>query len=493
MRIAIIGGGISGLTFAYYLQKAGVAYDLFEADARPGGNILSLSPPEGYLLEAGPNSLQLSPELETLLADLSLTDQIQEAAPVSQQRFVLRDGRYQQLPASPPALLTSGFFSLKAKFQMLRELTRPPAAPDPAETVAHFFRRRFGAEVLDYAVNPFMAGIYASDPEKLLLHQTFPQLAALEQQHGSVLRGLARTGKGAPRRRIFTLQGGLQKLTETLAARLTNYHAGRAVGQISRVGNDEYELGFAPPAGSTTASDAAHRPETTAASEPTRSAAAPPLTGSAQAYSHLALALPAYAAAPLLAPLFPEAAAALAAIHYPPLTVVFSAYERAAVRHPLNGFGALHPKVENAYAAGSIWTSAIYPNRVPAGQVLFTTFVGGSQYAAQAQHPEAEQLAAVHEELSRLYGISGAPRWQGRYPWPRSIPQFDECIGPARAAVAALRPLGVLAVANWQAGVSVPDCVRYARQAAETLRNEEGQAEQSEASLPLTNPIIEAV
>ena len=473
MRIAIIGGGISGLTFAYYLQKAGVAYDLFEADARPGGNILSLSPPEGYLLEAGPNSLQLSPELETLLADLSLTDQIQEAAPVSQQRFVLRDGRYQQLPASPPALLTSGFFSLKAKFQMLRELTRPPAAPDPAETVAHFFRRRFGTEVLDYAVNPFMAGIYASDPEKLLLHQTFPQLAALEQQHGSVLRGLARTGKGAPRRRIFTLQGGLQTLTGTLAAHLTNYYAGRAVRQITRLASGEYTLDLAPPAGSTANSDAASLTETTATSEPVpANQAATRPDNTSHTYTHLALALPAYAAAPLLAPLFPEAAAALAAIHYPPLTVVFSAYERAAVRHPLNGFGALHPKVENAYAAGSIWTSAIYPNRVPAGQVLFTTFVGGSQYAAQAQHPEAEQLAAVHEELSRLYGISGAPRWQGRYPWPRSIPQFDECIGPARAAVAALRPRGVLAVANWQAGVSVPDCVRYARQAAETLRNE---------------------
>ncbi|WP_375419345.1 protoporphyrinogen oxidase [uncultured Hymenobacter sp.] len=443
MRIAIIGGGISGLTFAYYLQKNGIAYDLFEADARPGGNILSLSPPENYLLEAGPNSLQLSPELEELLADLGLSEQIQEAAPVSQQRFVLRGGRYRQLPASPPALLTSGFFSLKAKLQILRELTRAPTPPDPAETVAHFFRRRFGAEVLDYAVNPFMAGIYASDPEKLLLHQTFPQLAALEQQYGSVLRGLAKTGRGAARRRIFTLQNGLQTLTETLAARLTNYHGGRAVQRISAVATGGYEVAGA--------GDASH-----------------------QLYTHLALALPAYAAAPLLQLLFPEAAAALAAISYPPLTVVFSAYERAAVRHQLNGFGALHPKVEKTYAAGSIWTSAIYPNRVPAGQVLFTTFVGGSQYAAQARHPEAEQLAAVHEELARFYGISGAPLWQGRYPWARSIPQFDEHIGPARAAVAALRPRGVLAVANWQAGVSVPDCVRHARQAAfDIMRNEE--------------------
>ena len=451
MRIAIIGGGISGLTFAYYLQKAGIAYDLFEAEARAGGNVHSLAQPEGYLLEAGPNSLQLSPELEELLSELGLSEQIQDAAPVSQQRYVLRGGRYRQLPGSPPALVKSRFFSLGGKLRILRELLRPARPANPNETVADFFRRRFGAEVLDYAVNPFMAGIYASDPEKLLLHQTFPQLAALEQAHGSVLRGLAKTGRGATRRRIFTLKNGLQTLTDALAARLSNYHAGQAVQRISQGAEGEYKLAFA-------AGGAAVPGQASKADEIRK--------GKPDSYTHLALALPAYAAAPLLAPLFPAAATALAAVEYPPMSVVFSAYDRAAVGHALNGFGALHPKVENTYAAGSIWTSAIYPNRVPAGQVLFTTFVGGSQYAAQAQHPEVEQLAAVHAELARFYDIGAVPRWQQRYVWPRSIPQFDQHIGPARAAVAALRPRGLLAVANWQAGVSVPDCVKYARELA---------------------------
>ncbi|WP_310397667.1 protoporphyrinogen oxidase [Hymenobacter sp.] len=443
MKIAIIGGGISGLTLAWSLQRAGVAYDLFEADARPGGNLRSWATPEGYLLETGPNSLQLSKELEELLAELGLTDRIEDAAAVSQHRYVLRGGRYRQLPGSPPALLTNGFFSLKAKWQVLRELRRPAAPPDASETVAHFFRRRFGPEILDYAVNPFMAGIYAGDPERLLLRKTFPQLAALEQQYGSVLRGLAKTGKGAPRRRIFTLQNGIQTLTDALAARLTNCQLGTTVTALSRATDGTYQLEL---------------------TGPQHLAAAP-------GYTHLALALPAYAAAPLLHPLFPEAAAALAAVRYPPLSVVFSAYDRAAVTHPLNGFGALHPKVEGAYAAGSIWTSAIYPQRVPTGQVLFTTFVGGAQYEEAAGQPEAAQKAAVHAELSRFYGIAGAPRWQGRYLWPRSIPQFDEHIVGAHAAADALEAANVVAVANWRAGVSVPDCVRHARKVAETLRD----------------------
>ena len=443
MNIAIIGGGISGLTLAWYLQKAGVAYELFEADARPGGNLHTWATPAGYLLETGPNSLQLSPELEELLADLDLTDHIQDAAAVSQQRYVLRGGRYRELPGSPPKLLTNGFFSLKAKWRLLQEFRQPAAPVDPTETVAHFFRRRFGPEIVDYAVNPFMAGIYAGDPEQLLLHKTFPQLAALEQEYGSVLRGLMKTGKGAARRRIITLANGVQTITDTLADRLTHYQPGTAVTAISRATDGTYQLELRGPQGL---------------------AAVP-------GFSHLALALPAYAAAPLLETMFPQAAGALAAVHYPPMSVVFSAYDRAAVTHPLNGFGALHPKVEGTYAAGSIWTSSIYPQRVPAGQVLFTTFVGGTQYEAAAHQPEAAQEAAVHAELSRFYGITGVPRWQGRYFWPRSIPQFDAQIGAAHAAADALASHNIVAVANWRAGVSVPDCIRYARGTAEALRS----------------------
>jgi oxygen-dependent protoporphyrinogen oxidase len=447
MKIAIIGGGIAGLTLAWYLQKSGVAYDLFEADgAHAGGNFRSIATPEDYLLEAGPNTLQLSPELEELLADLGLSSEIQDAAAVSQHRYVLRGGHYRELPGSPPKLLTSSFFSLAAKWRIIRELWLRPAPADATETVAQFFRRRFGPEIVDYAVNPFMAGIYAGDPAQLLLHKTFPQLAALEQTYGSVLRGLMKTSQGGVgRRRVMGLRGGNHLITKTLAAKLTHYQAGVGIAKIRRTAAGTYQLW--PEVGGWAADG----------SQPLGT------------YSHLALALPTYEAAPLLAELFPAASAALAAVRYPPMSVMFSAYDRAAVAHPLNGFGALNPKVENTYAAGSIWTSSVYPNRVPAGQVLFTTFVGGAQYEDAALQLENEQKARVHAELSQYYGITGEPRWQARYFWPRSIPQFDKNIGPAHAAADALRVDNILTVANWRAGVSVPDCVRHARQTAEML------------------------
>ena len=441
MRIAIIGGGLTGLTLAYYLQQAGVAYDLFEASERPGGNLHSPQDLAGYQLEAGANSLLLSPELEELLTELGLQPAIQDAAPVSQHRYVLRHGAYQALPASPPKLLTSSFFSFKTKLRLLGELLHRPAPPVPGETIAAFFERHFGAEVVDYAVNPFVAGIYAGDPRELLLSLTFPQLAALEQQYGSVLRGFAASqkGKSNTRRRTITLRGGVQTLTDALAARLTNYHLGHAITSISQLAPNQYTL------------------------------AATGQSDLGATYSHLALAVPTYAAAELLRPLHPAAATALAAVHYPPMTLVYSAYDRTAVTHPLAGFGALNPRVEGTYSAGSIWTSSLFPNRAPDGQVLFTSFVGGAQFARQAQEPEAAQLAAVHQELSRLYGIEGAPRWQGRYYWPRSIPQFDQHLGAARAAFAPLAAAGIVAVANWQAGVSVPDCVKHARNMSREL------------------------
>ncbi|GGF25060.1 protoporphyrinogen oxidase [Hymenobacter cavernae] len=436
--VAILGGGISGLTLAHYLQKAGVAYDLFEASSTPGGN-LRTEQTSDYLIETGPNSLQLSAELEDLLTDLGLSGDIQNTAGVSANRYVLRGGRYRKLPSSPPTLLANGFFSLKAKFNILRELSRAPLPANPTETVAGFFRRRFGSEVVEYAVNPFISGIYAGDPEALLLHKTFPKLAELEQTYGSVVRGLAKSSGTGGRRRIISLRAGLQMLPITLANQLTNYHAGESVTSLTRLPNGHYQVqlagGLAP-----------------------------------QHYTDVVLALPTYAAAPLLQPLFPEAAKALAGVYYPPMAAVYTAYRRADVAHPLDGFGALHPRIEQPYAAGSIWTSSLFSNRCPADQVLFTTFVGGSQYEAQAQQPEAEQKQAVHQELSRLYGIKAAvPVWQSRYYWPRAIPQFDQRIVAAHAAADDLITSNIHTAANWRAGVGVPDCVRHARQLAEKI------------------------
>ena len=226
------------------------------------------------------------------------------------------------------------------------------------------------------------------------------------------------------------MRGGLQTLAYALTAHLSHRHPGQIITGLTRTDAGRYQV--------QTAGGQFAKNE----------------------YDVVALALPTYAAAPLLAPLFPEAAAALAAVYYPPMAAIYSAYHRADVTHPLDGFGALHPKVEQPYAAGSIWTSSIFPGRCPADQVLFTTFVGGSQYAAQASESAEEQKAAVHAELSRLYGIKRPhPCGSTSTTGSKAIPQFDSNIVAAHEAADILTAHGIEAVANWRAGVGVPDCV----------------------------------
>ncbi|AIZ64391.1 hypothetical protein PK28_13140 [Hymenobacter sp. DG25B] len=439
MRIAILGGGITGLTTAYYLHRAGISFDLFEANDDPGGTMRTRR--EGpYLVELGPNSLLLSPELEQLLQDLNLTSQIQEPAATSANRYVLRGGRYRKLPGSPQGLLLSGFFSLKAKLAILQELFRPAGPINLRETIAVFFRRRFNQEIVDYAVNPFVSGIYAGDPDQLLLQATFPRLAELEQQYGSVLRGLAKTGTGQ-RRRTISLRNGLNTLTNALAAQLAGHlFLHQPVREITRDADGRFHVDT--PSGAF----------------------------SDRAYDRVIIALPTAVTADILANLFPTEAAAIRPVYYPTMCAVHTAYRRADVQHPLQGFGALHPKIEGAYAAGSIWSSSLFPDRCPADEVLFTTFVGGALSQEAAHEPETEMLLKVHQEMRRLYGIRAErPQWQRRFVWERAIPQFDERILPAREAAARLATFGVEVVSNWQAGVSVPDCIRYARQTAEKI------------------------
>ncbi|OON68428.1 protoporphyrinogen oxidase [Hymenobacter sp. CRA2] len=441
MNVAIIGGGITGLATAWHLQQRGATAHVFEAGHDAGGNMRSRQLPGGYVVELGPNSLQLSPELELLLKSLNLEDQIQEPEAVSSRRYVVRGGKVRELPAKPQQLLFSGFFSLGAKLNVLRELRRPAQAPDPNESIADFFRRRFGQEIVDYAVNPFVSGIYAGDPAQLLVHKTFPQLPALEQQHGSVLKGFAKTMKGAARRRIISLRGGLQALTDALQAHLPHVHLHTQVEALLPQPDGRYRL---------------------------RLADQPAL---AEMFDAVVLALPAYAAAPLLAPLDAAAGEALTAVHYPPMTAVHTAYDRSAVQHPLNGFGALSPRVEQPVAAGTLWSSSLFPDRAPAGQVLFTSFVGGAQYEALAQQPDEQLLQAVRAEQERLYGLQpGAPaRLQHIFRWPRSIPQYDSRILPAHAAADRLEGRGIWTVANWRAGVGIPDCLRRAEAVAQKI------------------------
>jgi len=440
MTIGIIGAGISGLTLAWELQKRGIDYHLWEARSEPGGYIRSQQNPAGYVRELGPNSLLGDDTLLAWLDELGLTPNLVFANPVSKARFIFRDGKYRALPSGPASLLFGrigepSYFSWKTKWAIVRELSNKTTSP-PGETLGQFFRRRFTPELVDYAVGPFVAGIYAGDPEQLLVSETFPSLIAYEREYGSVLRGFIKNQSSAVRKQSFSFTDGMQMLPNALASRLTNLSLNSPVQEIRRAGN-----GWAVKSVSGTAT-----------------------------VDQLVLATGTDAAARLVATSNPELARSLSAVNYPYMTAVHSVYKRADVSHPLNGFGGLNPKKENRFCAGHIWSSSLFDGRCPADEVLFTTFVGGSQAPHNARQPDEVIYGNVHRELAESFGISASsPVFRDIFRWERAIPQYDAKLAVLKPLVAAAESDQLRVCANWYGGLSLSDCIGKALAMAEAM------------------------
>jgi oxygen-dependent protoporphyrinogen oxidase len=444
MTVGIIGAGISGLTLAYELQKQGIHYQLWEASSQPGGYIQSrwelagASSGSSYLLESGPNSLLGDSALLEWIGELGLTPELQFSKPVSKARFIFRDGQYRELPSAPPSLLFGRFFSWKTKLAIWRERSNKTLSP-MGETLAQFFRRRFSQELVDYALGPFVAGIYAGDPEQLVVSETFPVLLRYEKEYGSVIRGLIKNQSKTERRQSFSFRNGMQTLTDALAARLTNLTLNTPVEQIVPA-----QAGWQVTVG-----------------------------GKTEVVDKLVMAVGTEAAAQLVSPFNEDFATRLRAVVYPPMSVVHSVYKRAAVSHDLNGFGGLNPKKEGKFSAGHIWSSSIFDGRCPADEVLFTTFVGGTQSANNARQRDDVLLSTVHQELVSGFDIraDSEPVFQSVRRWERAIPQYDAAIVSLKEPVKAAEKDQLFVCANWYGGVSLSDCIQKAQKMSQQVKN----------------------
>ena len=430
--IAVIGAGVSGLSCAWQLRRRGVEAVVFEASGRVGGKVLSLDLEPG-LMEAGPNTLLADESLWQWLRELGLTPLA--PAPGPQRRFVLLHGQYRALPNGPAALLAGSYFSWGAKWRLLSEPWRR-SAPAPSETVAAFFRRRLGEEWLAKAVDPFVGGVFAGDPDELLMTECLPGLAAAEREAGSLALGMWRRWRrgDARRKRMCTLPGGLSSLAERLARDLDVRLDCPALG-LERAGDGWRVLTPRGP----------------------------------QRASAVVLALPAPQAAYLLRACEPEWARACAAVSYAPLTVVATMAPDLAWRRPLAGFGALHPAAEGALALGHLMSSRIYPHTAALGARLVTSFIGGSRQAELAGLPDQALLQRLNLELARLFGLEGESLSQRIVRWPQALPQGTAAMAALRPLAAAASGRGLHVCANWLDGVSLPDCLAKGRALADWL------------------------
>ncbi len=400
--VAVIGAGISGLTVAWLLKKKGFNVRLFERENHTGGSIVTQK--EGdWLIDLGPNStLETSSELKDMVAELGLQEEKVYANPLSDNRFIVRNGKLHVLPLKPGAFFKTSLFSWKAKIRLLKE---PFIVPIKAEDVslADFVRYRLGREFLDYAINPFVAGVYAGDPEQLSTAAGFAKLWALEQKYGGLIKGMIKGAKERKKRsevakdraKMFSFVGGMKALPRALTDRLRNeLQLNATVHSIQKDGQ-----GFVL----NVEQNGQHRDEF---------------------FQQVVVSVPTYVQSGLLRPLLNEEAALLDEVAYPPVAVVFLGFRKDDVAHPLNGFGFLVPQVENRQILGTIFSSTLFPQRAPEGHVALTTFVGGSRQPENALLHDEQLLSLVLNDLRDLIGVKDEPVFVRIRKWPRAIPQY---------------------------------------------------------------------
>ena len=456
VQALIVGAGISGLTTAFALRKAGIDARIVDRASRPGGLIQSVRR-DGYLVECGPQSFSGNASLTSICRDLEILDR-RILADSKAPRFVLINGALEKVPLGP-GLLVSPLMGGGTRTALFRDVFGRSEAPDSDESVASFIRRKFSPTLLDRLVGPFVSGIYAGDPEKLSLRAAFPILYEAEQTSGSVLRGLLKVMKARKAKRdplprekptLQTFREGNDTLVRALAEKLGAYLSLEAeVISIRPLDpgrepkTPRFRVGL-------------HTPSGTEFLETER----------------LVLAVPTDRAGKLLAPLGRAFESQLRTVDYSGVAVVSLGYRKEDVGHPLDGFGFLVPRSSGLTVLGTVWNSSLFPGRAPGHHVLLTSFVGGATNPDATKQPADQLVALVHREIKPLMQLREGPVFSNVSVWPRALPQYNLGHTARMAAINNCRAdfPGLYLTGNYLNGPAIGACVEQALKVADEIR-----------------------
>ncbi len=395
VECVVVGAGIAGLAAAATLRRAGREVIVLEAGARAGGAVCS-ERIDGHLVERGPNTFRVPPAMAEFASEHGLVPLFEQAQPAGRDRFLVRAGRLIPVPMSPLAFARTPLLTTGGKLRLLAEPFVRRGDPT-GESVAEFSKRRLGCETRDGLIGPFLTGVYAGDENQLGAEAVFPALVEAERRNGSIALGLlARSLRDRSKRRFagtWSGTGGIAALTDALAGAL-----GPALRLRSRASAIAFEDGL-------------HRVEFEAQS------------GAAIRARALIVAVPAHAAAPLLAGLEPDVAKGLAAIDHAPVASVSLSIARDATRVPVRGFGYLVPRGEGEALLGCLFPSRLFAGRAPAGRELLTLLAGGKRRPEALAWSDEKLVAGLCAELDRVLGLREAPRVLAITRWPHAVPQ----------------------------------------------------------------------
>lgn len=461
-NIIVIGGGIAGLSAAYYAQKKapGAHITLLEADSRWGGKIATerVGFEDGqFIIEGGPDTfLATKPWALALCKELGLAERLHGTNPQLKNTYVLHherleplpDGLAMMIPTNVRAILKSRLVSWLGKARMGLDFLLPrrsPNDPNADESLGAFVSRRLGREAYENLIEPLMSGIYAGDGDRLSLQSTFPYLRDLELKYGSLARGALEMRKKMPstpgsRSAFLTPTSGLAEIVEALLARLqgADLRLNSPVAGLARKGAG-YTVSLAD--------------------------------GQSLQANAVILAAPAWAAAYLLAGLDPALAASLGAIPYASTATVSLAYRQSELPRALDGYGYVIPRRAGRRALACTWTSTKFPHRAPEGYALIRVFVGRAGQEAEIPWTEPGLLALAREELKLTLAVQADPLVSRVFMWEKAMPQYN--LGHpallARIESALESHPGLALAGNGYHGIGIPDCIHSAELAVDRL------------------------
>ncbi len=448
-RVVIVGGGISGLSTAYYLAKAGVRSTIIESRPRLGG-VIRTERVEGCLVEAGPDSfLAAKPAGMELIRDVGLEGEVIGSNDHLRVTFVRKNGRLVPLPDGlmmmvPTRILplvTTGLLGWGTKVRMGMELMRAPARMTEDESVADFVREHYGQEAVDYLAEPLLSGIYGGDPTRLSVTSVLPRFVELANKYGSLTRGvLAARAKmknsGPPAPLFRTLKGGLGQLVEAVTGAIAGQ---MEVRQARAETVERTPAGFRVRAG-----------------------------GEWMEADEVVLACEAHSAAGLAAPLDGRLSELLGAVGYSSSIIVMLGFDAADFARPPEGFGFLVPKTERGRLTACTWVGTKFSHRVPEGKIVARCFLAGAENGAESDEALIE---VVTGELQQIAGFTARPKFGRVFRWPRAMAQYP--VGHPRRLEELRARMGTIAglhvAGNAYDGIGVPDCIRLGKAAAERI------------------------
>jgi oxygen-dependent protoporphyrinogen oxidase len=451
--IAIIGGGISGLSLAYFLleKDPDMEITVFESEQRPGGKIWT-EKTGGFLCEGGVNGF-LDNKPGTLELSRKVALKPLRSNDASRKRFIYSAGRLHRLPESPPAFLGSGLMGLYGKLRLMAELVIPGNAREE-ETLAAFARRRLGKAAYEKLIDPMASGIYAGNPETLSLRACFPKVYDLEVRYGGLIRGMISL------QREKRKKGGTEKVGAGPGGTLTSFYdgMGELVNAIKDFLGQRLRLGA----------------KVTGIDRRGKGYALFFADGSSMDADIVVPASPAYAVSAMLGGMDRTLSNLLAEIPYPSLSVVCLGYRKEKVSSPVDAFGFLIPSTEKRKILGTLYDSSIFPNRAPEGYVLLRSMVGGARASDLARENETKLVELVKAELAAIMGIRSEPDFVKVYRHEMAIPQYTVGhIERLRNIDLILRKYkGLHLTGNAYRGVGVNDCIENSCRLAEKIIEE---------------------